>query len=76
MNDHEQYMQRAIVLAANVPDFPFAALIVNRDNGTILAEGWNKAAINPTFHGEIDAINQLVVTSPEIDRNKLVWTIP
>ncbi|MCY2977314.1 MAG: hypothetical protein NTU79_01445 [Planctomycetota bacterium] len=49
MNDHKIYMQRAIELAANVPDFPFCALIVDRDSGKILAEGWNKSAINPTF---------------------------
>ena len=72
MNDHKLYMQRAIELAVNVPDFPFGALIVDRDNGKILAEGWNKSAINPTFHGEIDAINQLVLSSPGIDGNQLV----
>ena len=72
MNDHKLYMQRAIELATNVPDFPFGALIVDRDSGKILAEGWNKSAINPTFHGEIDAINQLVLSSPGIDGNKLV----
>ena len=72
MNDHEHYMQRAIELAANVPEYPFGALIVARDNGKILAEGWNKSAINPTLHGEIDAINQLVLSNPGIDGNKLV----
>ena len=72
MNDHKIYMQRAIELAANVPDFPFGALIVDRDSGKILAEGWNKSAINPTFHGEIDAIHQLVHTNPGIDGSKLV----
>lgn len=72
MNDHKHYMQRAIELAANVPDFPFGALIVNRDNGKILAEGWNKTSINPTFHGEIDAINQLVLNSPGISGDQLV----
>lgn len=71
MNDHKHYMQRAIELAANVPDFPFGALIVNRDNGKVLAEGWNKSSINPTFHGEIDAINQLVCNSPGISGDKL-----
>jgi tRNA(adenine34) deaminase len=72
MNDHEHYMQRAIELAANVPDFPFGALIVDRDSGKILAEGWNKSSINPTFHGEIDAINQLVLNSPGISGDQLV----
>ena len=30
MNEYEVYMRRAIKLAANVPDFPFGALIVDR----------------------------------------------
>ncbi len=72
MNEHEFYMRRAIELAANVPDFPFGALIVDRGSGEILSEGWNKSSINPTFHGEIDAINQLVLSNPGIDANKLV----
>ena len=72
MNDHENYMQRAIELAANVPDFPFGALIVDRGSGKILSEGWNKSSINPTFHGEIDAINQLVLSNPGINGSKLV----
>ena len=72
MNDHELYMRRAIELAANVPDLPFGALIVDRGSGKILAEGWNKSPINPTWHGEIDAINQLVLSDPGIDGKQLV----
>jgi tRNA(Arg) A34 adenosine deaminase TadA len=72
MNDHELYMRRAIELAANVPDFPFGALIVDRDSGKILSEGWNKSSINPIFHGEMDAINQLVLSSPGISGDQLV----
>ncbi|MCU0879431.1 MAG: hypothetical protein MUF06_16755, partial [Pirellulaceae bacterium] len=63
MNDfpHETYMRRAIELAANVPQLPFGAVIVDRDAGVIVAEGWNRSALNPTWHGEIDAINQLAI---------------
>jgi hypothetical protein len=57
--NHEHYMRRAIELAANMPDQPFAAVIVDRSSGQIVAEGWNKSSINPTWHGEIDAINRL-----------------
>jgi tRNA(Arg) A34 adenosine deaminase TadA len=67
MNDHESYMRRAIELAANVPDFPSGALIVDRNSGKILSEGWNKSSINPTFHGEIDAINQLALLAHRRD---------
>jgi tRNA(Arg) A34 adenosine deaminase TadA len=72
MNEHEFYMRRTIELAANVPEPSFGALIVDRGSGKILSEGWNKSSINPTFHGEIDAINQLVLSNPGIDCSKLV----
>ena len=70
--DHEFFMRRAIELALNVPNVPFGALIVNRDTNEILAEGWNKTNINPTWHGEIDAINQLVLRQKSLDASKLV----
>ncbi len=70
--DHEFFMRRAIELALNVPNVPFGALIVNRDTNEILAEGWNKTSINPTWHGEIDAINQLVLRQESLDASKLV----
>ena len=72
MNDHERYMQRAISLAANVPDLPFGALIVDGDSGTVLSEGWNKTSINPTWHGEIDAINGLAVSGVCVEGKNLV----
>lgn len=72
MNDHEHYMRRAIELAANVPAYPFGAVIVDRGNGKIVAEGWNKSSVNPTFHGEIDAINRLVLNHPGIDCKELM----
>ena len=51
--DHKHYMRRAIELAASVPDRPFAAVIVERSSGQIVAEGWNKSSINPTCQGAI-----------------------
>jgi len=58
--DHERYMRRAISLTAHVPDRPFTAVIVDRTTGEVVAEGWNKTDVNPTWHGEVDAINALV----------------
>lgn len=55
---HEDYMGRAIELALQVPEFPFGAVIVRRATGEIVAEGYNRSALNPTWHGEIDAINR------------------
>lgn len=60
MLNHQPFMRRAIELAGNVTELPFASLIVDQDTGRILSEGWNKSSINPTWHGEIDAINRMV----------------
>ena len=72
MNDHECYMRRAIGLAGKVPGLPFAAVIVDRDTGTILSEGWNKTSVNPTWHGEIDAINKLASSGVCVNGKSLV----
>ncbi|MDO9106197.1 MAG: nucleoside deaminase [Methylovulum sp.] len=54
----EYYMQKAIALASNAPDYPFGSVIVRRANGEIVAEGYNQSALNPIYHGEIVAICQ------------------
>lgn len=56
--NHEYFMRRAIELASKVPQFPFGAIIVKRATGEIVAEGFNQSALNPTFHGEMVAINR------------------
>ena len=70
--DHELYMRRAIELAAQVPELPFGAVIVRRAERRILAEGWNQSAKNPTWHGEIVALNELVQRHPSCDGAGLV----
>jgi tRNA(adenine34) deaminase len=70
--NHEHYMRRAIELAANMPDQPFAAVIVDRSSGQIVAEGWNKSSINPTWYGEIDAINRLSELPVKPDPSRVV----
>lgn len=65
-------MRKAIALTANVPALPFGAVIVNRDSGKIVAEGWNRSDVNPTWHGEIDAINRLIASAGEMDGSRLV----
>ncbi len=72
MTDHDTHMRRALALAANAPDLPFGAVIVDRDSGTVLAEGWNRTAENPTWQGEIDALNHLARSHPGADRARLV----
>ncbi|WP_036252645.1 nucleoside deaminase [Methylobacter sp. BBA5.1] len=53
----EDYMRRAIELALQVPEFPFGAVIVRRATGEIVGEGLNQSVLNPTWHGEMVAIN-------------------
>ncbi|WP_404358645.1 nucleoside deaminase [Methylotuvimicrobium sp. KM1] len=64
---HEDYMRRAIELALLVPEFPFGAVIVRRTAGEIVAEGHNRSSLNPTWHGEIDAINRCAEAYPAGD---------
>ena len=69
---HEHFMRRAIELAANTPNLPFGAVIADGDTGKILAEGWNRSSINPTWHGEIDVINRWAQTATDSDASRLV----
>jgi len=64
----ELYMRRAIGLAGNNPKNPFAAVLVDQ-KGVVVAEGWNRSVHNPTWHGEMDAINKCAASHPKID-----WT--
>ena len=63
--DHELFMKQAISLAAENPDAPFAALLVNRKSGDIVATGINQSSTNPTLHGEIAAIHDFAQRSGE-----------
>jgi tRNA(Arg) A34 adenosine deaminase TadA len=55
--DHATVMRQAIDLARTNPAAPFAALLFDRRNETLVASGINRANKNPVFHGEVDAIN-------------------
>ncbi|MGH8507818.1 MAG: twin-arginine translocation signal domain-containing protein [Gammaproteobacteria bacterium] len=57
-SSHEHYMRRAIAMAKRALQFPFGAVIVQRATGVIVAEGHNRSAESPTFHGEIVVINR------------------
>ena len=69
---HEDYMHRAIELGMRVRQLPFGAVIVEGHTGEIVAEGWNRSAENPLWHGEIDSINSLVHTRPGFDGGNLL----
>lgn len=55
---HEKYMQLAIAVARRNPAAPFGAILVHFRTGEVVAEGLNRWKENPTWHGEIDAINR------------------
>ncbi len=69
--DDESYMRRAMRLAGNVPKYPFGALLADQTKGVVVAEGWNRSVNNPTWHGEMDAINKCAAANPKIDWTKL-----
>ncbi len=70
-HDHERFMRRAIELAANAPGHPFGAVIVDVRKGEIVAEGWNKSEINPTWHGEMVALGDLFGARRSVDGGEL-----
>lgn len=67
----EYYMRIALNLAKNNPQAPFAALIVDNETGEILATGLNASKVNPTFHGEMVAINNCIKKHPHVDWPKV-----
>ena len=66
----EYHMRRAIRLAGNVPKYPFGAVLVDQEKG-IVSEGWNRSVQNPTWHGEMDAINKCTASHAGIDWTRL-----
>lgn len=69
--DDEKHMRRAIGLAGNVPKHPFGALLVDQKEGVVVGEGWNRSMLNPTWHGEMDAINKCAASNEKIDWTRL-----
>lgn len=69
--NHEDFMRRAIELALEVPQFPFGAILVKRATGEIIAEGFNQSGLNPTFHGEMVAINRCAELQKPTDWTEL-----
>lgn len=66
-HSHETYMRLAIAQAMRAPKYPFGAVLVNQRDGQVLAEGHNRADLNPTWHGEIDAINRCAARQTLVD---------
>jgi tRNA(adenine34) deaminase len=62
--DDRHPMRQAIEAARHTPTLPFAAVIVRRDTGEVLAVGANRTGESPTLHAEIDAINRCAASQP------------
>ena len=74
MND-EYYMQKAIEMAKQNPNAPFGAVIVDNTSGEIIATGVNNSTVNPTFHGEMVALNHAAEKHPHLDwKNLTLYT--
>jgi tRNA(adenine34) deaminase len=58
--EHEQFMGQAIEVARQNPQAPFGSVLVDRRVGNVVARGVNSSSCNPTWHGEIAAINDYV----------------
>ena len=63
----EGYMQTAIEIAKDNRQYPFAAVIVDNKTGKIIAQGLNAGKQNPTYHGEMVAINNCVKAHPDVN---------
>ena len=70
--DHDRFMQEAIDCAKRVPSRPFGAVIVVAERAEVIARGFNRSDVSPTFHGEIDVINRCAENHPKIEWNGLV----
>ena len=55
---HESYMRRAIDLAANVPNLPFGAVIVDRESGVHFDLTWTPP-INKNVMSFFSAVSNL-----------------
>ncbi|MGH3560659.1 MAG: nucleoside deaminase [Mycobacterium sp.] len=60
LRTHEQFMRLAIEQSKGNPARPFGAVIVDHTTGEVLGQGVNRSSVNPTFHGEVMAINDYV----------------
>lgn len=67
-------MRLAIEQAHRNPAYPFGAVIWHPTTGEVLARGYNRGQENPTWHGEIDAINRCAAQHHEVDWSKLTLT--
>lgn len=67
----EDFMRKAIAVAALNPQHPFGAIIAERGASRVVAEGVNQSGEHPMWHGEIVAINCAVAGQPDVDWAKL-----
>jgi tRNA(Arg) A34 adenosine deaminase TadA len=64
-------MRRAIEAAMKNPKWPLGAILVDRENGEVVAEAVNRSNQPPLLHGEIDAIQNCAASRPNADWSNL-----
>ena len=72
----EEFMRKAISIAAENPRHPFGAVIVECDTNRVVSEGVNQSKQHPMWHGEIVAINHAVASMSDIDWSKAKFDVP
>ena len=73
--NHSVYMRAAIRLARRfAPQNPFAAVIVDSQTASVVAEGWNRVADSPIWHGEMDALAKVDADQCDWERHILYTT--
>ncbi len=65
-NRHEALMMKAVAQARRNLDRPFGAVIVDRNDGRLLAAAANAAEESPILHGETAAIDRCARDHPAI----------
>ncbi|KAJ3340657.1 hypothetical protein HDU93_006514 [Gonapodya sp. JEL0774] len=77
VQDYEKWMRVAIEAGKENPSNPYGCSIVDLASGEVVETGVNHSQLDPTNHGETDAIRKLIAkTSPNLPnfRNMVLFT--
>lgn len=70
-NNYEKYMRELVDFSREKKlRYPFAAMIIDNQSGKMLCRGFFEPNVNPTYHGEMVAINNCLAKYPKRDWSK------
>ncbi len=69
---YSYYMKILLKIAKTQQKAPFAAMVVNKQNGSIVSVGLNNSRRNPLLHGEIVAMNNAIKKTPDINWKQMI----